>query len=759
MLKRFLSVILVIMLVSNVFGQLPDTRPLQLAVSVGVESYPNLANHEQLEGCINDTKIIGMMLTQRFGFEQANVVTLTNEAATGEAIRNQFSRLIAAVESLPPDAEPAQVVFHFSGHGSQVNDQPSGEADCDEIDGLDETLVPYDASRQGGPEDIRDDEIYTFIEKLCAGSRAKIWLLLDCCHSGTAARGATRFRSLTRGKAISIVMAPEVNRQIRSKRLPEGAVILSACRANEKEPEYHDGLEHYGLLSRFVSETLNSEQTVSKLSYDDLRESLIVRYRRAGVTLAPTPQLEGDVDSFVLAAGDRNDRPPYFKISAQQNDRSVVTLHAGLMHGVSVGSLYEVFESPDQIAKQFDKNESIRTTVSVETSTLRFWLKITNADGITSSAKVFQWTDDGEIETALPRSLNQAYAIERRHDFGTSTLRVRVVAAADNQQDETPWPPGDPSVMEAIRDVLVQGRRDNRESSWLQWTQPDEPCDVLVRVSNQQAAVFPGTGNSTGVISRIASDDEFPNPLTGGWGPIELTSRSAATDLLDILVQVNRVRNLLRVASLSSGRSSTGPQIKLELVEIDVDDKFNITADRPWPITEDENGNRSLLMRDGDLYSVRVTNLDPANTGRTVHVTVLHADANMGVDVLLPYQMGATEEQAIPAGKSQRSQAFQCNAPGDIPIHGLRTAFAFATIEPNNFEVLATPTLPAMRSSSQSTNSPLHEILAELTYFQPRQQMLTRGEVKKLRVGPEGDESWASSTITWFVEPLTTNSP
>jgi Caspase domain len=81
------------------------------------------------------------------------------EAATGAAIRGALDRLATRVSALPAEGAPIPLVLHFSCHGSQVPDQPRGDPDQDERDGYDETIVPSDATLEGGPEDVRDDEL------------------------------------------------------------------------------------------------------------------------------------------------------------------------------------------------------------------------------------------------------------------------------------------------------------------------------------------------------------------------------------------------------------------------------------------------------------------------------------------------------------------------------------------------------------------------------------------------------------------------
>ena len=134
---------------------------------IGIDNYAKLGPAEQLTGSVNDVRIMQDLLQQRFGFQPSDIITLTNREATGDAIRRAFATISNRLQNLPAGSPSARVVFHFSGHGSQVLDQREGDPDCDEEDGLDETLVPADAEKQGGHFDLRDDELHRFVENVC----------------------------------------------------------------------------------------------------------------------------------------------------------------------------------------------------------------------------------------------------------------------------------------------------------------------------------------------------------------------------------------------------------------------------------------------------------------------------------------------------------------------------------------------------------------------------------------------------------------
>ena len=197
----------------------------RLALVIGIAKYPNLGASEQLKGCGNDVVAIRRLLIERFRFKENNIKTLVDHQATSGAIRAAMSDLIAQVKALPADGPIAQVVFHVSGHGSQIPDQPFGDPDHDEEDGLDETIVPYDATKQGGKEDIRDDEINAFVNQICADNKAQ--------DPGRARHLSFRHRR-TRRDTVSATFSPRSRSQQVprgcaapvTKKLPPGAVFL-----------------------------------------------------------------------------------------------------------------------------------------------------------------------------------------------------------------------------------------------------------------------------------------------------------------------------------------------------------------------------------------------------------------------------------------------------------------------------------------------------------------------------------------------------
>lgn len=702
-----------------------EPQRTRLALLVGVAKYANLSDSEQLEGCANDVKAMQQLLVGRFGFELRHIVTLVNEQATAAAIRQAFEQLQRQVDQLPPDAPPGQIVFHFSGHGSQILDQPPGDPDRDERDGYDETLVPYDASQQGGAEDIRDDEINRLIRTLSEDGRAEILLIYDCCHSGTGARGAVKYRQLSRPQQPAAVTdnAPPLTQ----KKLPPGVVFLSACRAREVEPEFRDEDEWYGLMTRFLVQVLSEERTVSTLSYDLLQKAIVARYRRDGRVLQPpTPQLEGNTETLrrpILGCGRAADLPPYFEYEALSANR--VRLKAGRFQDVTVGSLFEPFAAPEQI------------TAGNASSEPRVWLRVIQVDATSAEAEPVMVSAEKPATTAtrIPDSLRKGYAIERHRAPSDAGLRLKIVRV---QADGTDGPALTRDQLPMALGQLLRPGQPNLE--WLSVIEDDASAsEVLLRIDGEQAALFPSTGVAElSQAGTAARDRDGMSPLRGGWGPLDVRTGQdespAKLNLVDYLLRITRARNLIRLSQTAARGGDY--DVQLDLLEVDYDfDNERVIGTRLWPPDPEQ----VLAVPEGAVYGFRITNRQ--SSGKSVYVSLLSISASMGIEVVMPYEEPFVELQP---GESVDSSPFQCEPP-----LGENHAILLVTRERLLLPFSKRPELPTItRGASQDNGAgDLQDQLLEQTYFR---RPASRGR----RLGSKrSDTTWHAQLLSWRVVP------
>ena len=143
------------------------------ALLVGINKY--ICNHEyDLNGCVNDIIAIKEILIDNFGFRLNDIKILTDENATKENILDGLQWLIS--NTIDGD----ELLFYYSGHGSQIID----EDEIDEtIDRLDEIICPTDMNWD---EPLTDDILHSYFKNIPDG--VFLNCVIDACHSGTITR-------------------------------------------------------------------------------------------------------------------------------------------------------------------------------------------------------------------------------------------------------------------------------------------------------------------------------------------------------------------------------------------------------------------------------------------------------------------------------------------------------------------------------------------------------------------------------------------
>ena len=215
----------------------------------------------QLVACEADAKDMAA-LAKKQGFKSPTL--LLTKAATAGAVSNA---ILSAAKTL----KSGDMFFlTYSGHGGQVNDTNSDEADR-----MDETWVCYD--RQ-----LVDDELYEMWGKFKPGVR--IVVLSDSCHSGTVLReipefisGGPRIRAMPTAVARKVQKAhAKLYRQIQDQhRAAENAkvnasvLLISGCMDNQTS---RDG-DRNGLFTGTLKTVWNGGRF--KGGYRKLRDGIV----------------------------------------------------------------------------------------------------------------------------------------------------------------------------------------------------------------------------------------------------------------------------------------------------------------------------------------------------------------------------------------------------------------------------------------------------------------------------------------------------
>jgi len=265
---------------------------MKKALLVGINRYPDPGN--ELKGCVNDVRQMAETLKIRYGYAgDGNMRILTDARATTKAILDGLAWLTAGAS--PGDF----LVFHFSGHGSQVPDNNGDET----TDRLDEILCPYDLDWK---HPLTDDDLAAACANISQG--ALLPVILDCCHSGTGLRTIPR-GNFVRPCGVPPSDAPDRHRFLRhpepshpATARPRGpgrrfgvsvtrtnAVLIAACRDDQTSADAWIDGGYHGAHTYHLCRTLGNG--TRDLTYRALVSATGTALSRAGFD--QVPQLEG----------------------------------------------------------------------------------------------------------------------------------------------------------------------------------------------------------------------------------------------------------------------------------------------------------------------------------------------------------------------------------------------------------------------------------------------------------------------------------
>lgn len=313
----------------------------------------------------NDVPFIKSTLLKQ-NFEEKNITVVEDSAATMTGIENAFKKLI--LNSVAGDI----VVIHVSSHGEQIQDD-----NHDEIDGLDESIVTWDAAYPINSENystaqakyFRDDEFGSYINQLRSklGKKGDIAVFLDACHSGSGTRGSHKVRGNAPPLVSKSFVAPPKSRGISTN------VFL------EKDPK---NINQKNLATYIVISAALAEENNTEANYDDDTltpgGSLSIAITKAFANLKPGttyrslfadivsdmntlvqgqhPVIEGDGLDYKMFGGDFVKQEPYVEI--QEINENKLVLKGGLMAGLDIGAKVALYPSKTQ---DTDNKEPIAT--------------------------------------------------------------------------------------------------------------------------------------------------------------------------------------------------------------------------------------------------------------------------------------------------------------------------------------------------------------------------------------------------------------
>lgn len=179
---------------------LAQGTPRKLAMLVGINEYPDPI--PDLQGCLNDVELQCELLMHRFGFNEKDIVVVSDNAKTNDLKPTRANILRVFKEHLIEQAKPGDVVvFHYSGHGSLVKDpNPLDTKECRDAKNCDlnGTIVPNDPLPASGKDseivvpDIMGRTLFLLMDAI---KTENLTVVLDSCFSGAGTRGNAVVRS------------------------------------------------------------------------------------------------------------------------------------------------------------------------------------------------------------------------------------------------------------------------------------------------------------------------------------------------------------------------------------------------------------------------------------------------------------------------------------------------------------------------------------------------------------------------------------
>ena len=332
------------------------------ALIVAIGNYPDKrVNKWKMINSLNDVPLIKNALIKQ-NFKEEDIIVIIDSMATKAGIINALDQLI-------DHSKANDIVFiHFSSHGVQLEDDNG-----DEVDGLDEAIVPYGARYSRNDSTfktladgyIRDD---LFGEKMTLlrnklGKKGDVLVSIDACHSGSGTRGGI---ALVRGdnepmvsknfdsKKLMLKDVAGVFKDSNGTRLSADAatyVVISGARAQELNSECLDDQDNpVGSLSYALSKSLNLLN--EKVTY----RGLFARIEDVMLEKSPgqKPVIEGDGINRNLFGGDVQLQLPYFKVNKVSSNSHSVIINGGTLSGVTIGSVISFYpdNTTDTVGKK-----------------------------------------------------------------------------------------------------------------------------------------------------------------------------------------------------------------------------------------------------------------------------------------------------------------------------------------------------------------------------------------------------------------------
>lgn len=707
-------------------GVVKETKaPRKRALLVGVSQYQKKT---VADGWWNlntdlDLELLQKVLLEKFKFAPEDIVVLKNERATKTGILEAWKKIVA-------ETGKGDIVFvHFSGHGASIDDDNG-----DEIDGKDESLIPFDYDFADANRDkkndckipgktcnvIRDDEIGKILDDLKKKEPGNVTVSFDSCYSGTATRGDY----VARGggeEAVKPEQESPSGLTEKDSSFPKDYVFLAAASPRQiaKETSYDDKRK-MGAYTFALVKALNEAD--ERTTYRDLFERVNNIIASSGGS--QNPQREGSIDEVVFdGTAVRQER--YVSVRAAMSGKDKAILQTGRLLGATVKSRYALYAAGTK-----DPND--KNAVKLAEG------EIIEVDSVTSVVKL-----DRPLEAA---QLQTARAFETQHNYEDTLLKVVL-------QNVGQIKGGDAVLAEFIKDNGRGGASPTGGSTFNLAEFTEAGVSETLRGELYDVKVYPAG-------DREVKDKIVPAGFRGLV--IERKDGSTLATLAEgedfttgIKAALERESRLRIVKNLKDTEDS---RLKIELrvvpVQVELDSGGRYTPGTAKPKGDvPRNAGGQAELKVGDYILLEVENKGELD----VYVTILNLTADGKIAAAFPQTVnGMTADNLI----KSKSKVLLPNLFKIVEPLGEESFRAIATMEPTDFTPLVDESLVGRGARGDNAVAQLLEELnrgtrgsANNAAKSPLGRILLAANIGR-RAGsvPSVPPSWATSSFTYLVK-------
>jgi len=278
---------------------------MKIALLVGI----NYANDPSitLRGCINDIINIRNMLIDAYDYDSNNIIMLRDDYSnfnppTREIILHQLTAIAAESQNLE------EFWFHYSGHGSQLQNQNS-KTMCD-------ILIPVDYRETSS---ILDSELLSILQII----KCRCIMVFDCCHSGTICDMPYSFE-YTNDNNYTMT-------QINTIRIANPEIyVFSGCRDSQSSSDTHSSMDQSvgAFTNTFIECLRNSHHNISVFElYKNICQKLVANGYSQNPVLSSSTKMPIFILQKVMNKDSKSVFQPNIQTLLQQSMRNIVKLN------------------------------------------------------------------------------------------------------------------------------------------------------------------------------------------------------------------------------------------------------------------------------------------------------------------------------------------------------------------------------------------------------------------------------------------------